>query len=148
MYFWVMPSKISCLAEQSGHSWKTKGWSLQIAQTWERHGMNQCHGANMCWPKWMSRFTRLLHRICQHGPWGICPPADRRAGSRPSTWPRDSCSLRAMLEYTSTCMQNISLYCLLYIYMYTLVGQKLRLLTFWHWTCLVSSSAHPLPVES
>ena len=32
------------------------------------------------------------------------------------------------MEYTSTCMQNISLYCLLYIY--TLVGQKLGLLSF------------------
>ena len=30
----------------------------------------------------------------------------------------------------------------------TLVGQKLRLLSFPQWTCLVSSSAHPFPVES
>ena len=29
-----------------------------------------------------------------------------------------------------------------------LVGQKLRLLSFQQWTCLVSSSAHPFPLES
>ena len=36
----------------------------------------------------------------------------------------------------------------IYIYIYTLVGQKLRLLSFPQWTCLVSSSARPFPVES
>ena len=29
-----------------------------------------------------------------------------------------------------------------------LIGQKLRLLSFRQWTCLVSSSAHPFPLES
>ena len=45
----------------------------------------------------------------------------------------------------------INIYLFIYmciIYIYTLVGQKLRLLSYPQWTCLISSSAHPFPVES
>ena len=47
-----------------------------------------------------------------------------------------------------TCLSPSSLSALLHMCRDALVGQKLRLLSFPQWTWLVSSSAHPFPVES
>ena len=52
--------------------------------------------------------------------------------------------------YTYTCRININIDIDMNMNkrINTLVGQKLRLLSFPQWKCLVSSSAHPFPVES
>ena len=94
------------------------------------------------WPKWMFvKLSRSINFVPPEGykkliEWGL--PSHLLIFAPASAW--------SLLHIT--CLSPSSLSALLHMCRDALVGQKLRLLSFPQWTWLVSSSAHPFPVES